>query len=362
MTIMKNKIIYLGMEINGKPATGGEYLQKHNRELLKRIFKEVYIIEIPKVSAFVHLRNLLFRKGYGYTNLLKSKIEEALQSNYELAFLDSSAYGSYVRLFKERGLKTIVFCHNVEHNFYKEKYLSRRTLVNWGLFHYIHFQEKLSIKHASRIIVLNSRDFNGIKFLYQRNADLIMPVYHDSINTVDLVVKNIEDRYLMFVGANFFANNEGIIWFIKEVSPFIKIKIYIAGGCCDSVKSALDISKYKNIRLLGFVEDLDYLYKHSLGVINPIFKGSGMKTKTIEALKYGKNIFGTTEAFEGINADFDMIGGLCNTADEFVTAINKANLLQFNAYSHAVFLSNYSTETVLPKFDFFVSELIGSNN
>jgi len=34
-------------------------------------------------------------------------------------------------------------------------------------------------------------------------------------------------------------------------------------------------------------------------VILPIISGSGMKTKTAEALMYGKSIIGIKEAFEG---------------------------------------------------------------
>jgi hypothetical protein len=36
-----------------------------------------------------------------------------------------------------------------------------------------------------------------------------------------------------------------------------------------------------------------------------------MKVKTCESLMFGKNIFATTEAFEGYELDYDKVGALC---------------------------------------------------
>jgi len=345
------------MKIGKTPKTGGEYLQKHNRDILKTLFDDVNIVEIPKISVFKHLVNFLLIRSYGFSNTLKVIIDKAIRDKYAIAFLDSSAYGGYVKYFQKKGLKTVVFCHNVEYVYYREKFESNNNPINWVLLHYIHYQEHLSMRYASKVIALNKRDFKGINSYYKRNADMIIPVYHDKIEESELMLKETGSRYLLFVGANFYANNEGIGWFIREVSPFINITIYIAGGCCEYIRKTLDVSMYANVTLLGFVSDLDSLYKNAYGVIGPIFKGSGMKTKTIEALKYGKSIFATSEAFEGIDADFKRIGGLCNTAKEFINAINNTSLHQFNKYSYDTFLEKYSTEAVIPMFEKIMSEI-----
>ena len=64
---------------------------------------------------------------------------------------------------------------------------------------------------------------------------------------------------------------------------------------------------------------------------------------------YGKNIIGTTEAFEGYHADYRRIGGLCNTAQEFIDCINAVvshPVPRFNTYSRQLFLDNYSYTAV----------------
>jgi hypothetical protein len=75
-----------------------------------------------------------------------------------------------------------------------------------------------------------------------------------------------------------------------------------------------------------------------------------MKTKTCEALMYGKTIFGTNEAFEGYNAlDLQKHDWLCNNVQDFVTKINaylEIEKTKINYYSHDVFINNYSNDLV----------------
>jgi hypothetical protein len=76
-----------------------------------------------------------------------------------------------------------------------------------------------------------------------------------------------------------------------------------------------------------------------------------MKVKTCSALMYGKNILGTSEAFEGYTLDFDAIGSKCNTAALFIEAIknfSKHKQLKYNEYSRNLYKKNY-TDSVAEK-------------
>ena len=88
-------------------------------------------------------------------------------------------------------------------------------------------------------------------------------------------------------------------------------------------------------------------------MILPIFKGSGMKVKTCESLMYGKNILATDEAFMGYDIDYDMVGGKCNTSEEFIAKIKEFESNprpRFNTYSRQIFLEKYTEEAVENKF------------
>ena len=160
----------------------------------------------------------------------------------------------------------------------------------------------------------------------------------------------------MFVGSNFFPNVEGINWFIDHIAKHINLDVRIVGGCCQNPllqKRPLPA----NVFLEGYVDDLSAFYKNAVAVIIPIFHGSGMKTKTIEALSYGKTIIGTKEAFVGITADYNRIGGLCNSPVEFIdkiSALDKNN--RVNEYSLNIFNSNFSEEIFIEKLYAFLDK------
>ena len=107
-----------------------------------------------------------------------------------------------------------------------------------------------------------------------------------------------------------------------------------------------------DVEVIGSVPDLTPYINEADIMILPIFKGSGMKVKTCESLMFGKNILGTDEAFEGYDADYDRIGGKCNTADDFIGKINDfitSPRPRFNTYSRQLYLERYSESTLSEK-------------
>ena len=131
------------------------------------------------------------------------------------------------------------------------------------------------------------------------------------------------------------------------------------GSCCynNAIKK---LPLTSNVRLKGYIHDLDMCYRNALAVIAPIFSGSGMKTKTIEALSYGKSIFGTTEAFVGIETDFARIGGECNNAAEFIEKMNSLAYERINSYSIQLFLKYFSDIIAKKHFDNLIASLNNS--
>ncbi|WP_166667400.1 glycosyltransferase family 4 protein [Hypnocyclicus thermotrophus] len=148
---------------------------------------------------------------------------------------------------------------------------------------------------------------------------------------------------MLFVGSYFFANIEGITWFVKNVMPEIEGKLYIVGKGMEKLREELS---RENVEVVGGVEDLAEYYYNANFIVAPIFSGSGMKVKTAEALMYGKTIFGTKEAFEGYELEFGKIGEECNSRDEFIEKINQyindKKIEKFNKFSRNNYLEKYS--------------------
>lgn len=353
----KYKILYIGSKVLGKTCNGGQYVQMRNRLMLECLYDDVDIIEIPKIGFYEHIINIILKRSYGHTNDLWGKIKEFSQKKYDFVFFDGSYYGKYVEFFNKMGVPSLVFFHNVEYDFYRTKYKSNKSVTNFILIYYIRYNERLSLKNAYKLITLNSRDSISLEKNYGKRAHLILPTSYPMINVTELCKPYKGERFLLFVGADFCANNEGISWFIENVMPYVNIQLVVVGSCCKIVQRMVPLFESYNTKLLGFVDDLDSLYKTASGVVCPIFTGSGMKTKTIEALRYGKTVFGTSEAFMGVEADFDKIGGLCNSADSFIKRINEWDFDVFNENSYNLFLTQFSDKNVYEKFSQFVEEI-----
>ena len=226
-----------------------------------------------------------------------------MASDYNIIFIEGSLLGGLVKRLKKRNCKTFVFAHNVETLLYRQRLKQSWSLISFLRYYFVLFNERRSFRYADKIIALNSRDDLNIQKMFYRKADLVCPITCPE-RDLDVKYTGFERSYCLFVGSNFFPNIEGLNWFLKHVAPYIDMDIRIVGACCKNPAFHNRILP-DNVYLEGYVDNIARYYINADAVIAPIFSGSGMKTKTIEAMSYGKTIFGTNEAFAGIECDYD---------------------------------------------------------
>jgi succinoglycan biosynthesis protein ExoO len=121
------------------------------------------------------------------------------------------------------------------------------------------------------------------------------------------------DDSLLFVGSNTAPNIVGLEWFFREIWPLLRshrpqAQLSVAGSVARGLETAPE-----GVRLLGVVDDLAPLYRNAGVVISPLFTGSGLKIKLVEALAAGKAIVGTSVTLQGVEA---IAGGAIARADE----------------------------------------------
>jgi hypothetical protein len=294
---------------------------------------------------------LLFNRFYQLSYKREKKILE-LAKNKKYVFIDSSSYGKLAKLIKNanKECKIVTFFHNIESQYALQQYYSWLSLLGRPLrFRVLFKNEQWACKYSDKIIVLNKRDNDMLYSLYGRQADAIIPISFSDKYIASPNMKTSDMPTGLFLGTSFFANAHGVLWFAKNVLPFANMRMQVIGRDTDK----LDFPSSDKLEVLGYVEDLTPYMQNADFMIFPIFKGSGMKVKTCEALMHGKSIIGTHEAFEGYDVDFGQVGACCETAEEFITAINEfpqkfAN--KFNEYSRSVFLEKYSDEVIFRHF------------
>jgi len=273
---------------------------------------------------------------------------------YDCIFLGTSLFGVIAKALKESGYRgrIITHFHNIESIYYDAyipKWLPGRGIV----INCATRNDQMSCIFSDKITVLTKRDNDFLEKNYGRQADTILPIALDDklkSNEANTLINKSEKTAnrprCVFIGSNFPANAEGLLWFIKEVLPNVDIDFKVIGKNMDLLQQKE--KGLRNIEVYSSVPDMKPYFLSADFIILPIFKGSGMKVKTCEALMYGRNILATKEAVVGYDIDMTKAGALCDTADEFIEALRQFSTDQipkFNEYNRQSFLDKYSTES-----------------
>lgn len=349
------KILYIGRE-TGTEDNGAGTVMKRNFMALETIVGKDNLFKylLPQSTLSNVLSSMMTLGSYGiHRNVELDVYSKALQFKPDAIFIDSTSYGSLVKRLSSIA-PIISFAHNIDTELSRQEIKSRPLWITLPKYIITKYNERKTVKYANYIICLNRRDSDGFKKLFGREADIILPISFPGKDLTPYSQLGTPIRpYYLFVGSDFFPNVEGIIWFIQNVAPYVDIDFHIVGSCCRN-EELKRIKIPKNVKLRGYVDNLDNEYYYAAGVIAPIFKGSGMKTKTVEALSYGKSIFGTEEAFTGIETDFDSIGAKCDSKEDFIDALKSSPHQQFNKGSYEFFNNNLSTEVFVTKLSQFL--------
>lgn len=352
----KIKILFITCNDIKNIYYGGAKASARNYECLAK-HGDVKTYLIQKRSNFKSMLSLL--SGYyppiNYKNkedIKKIIIEEKIQ----LIFCDGSFYGKLLDNIVPNGVKVIVFCHNCESDYNKVRFCESGFLKRIIYQSKIDVSERKILQKADVIAAFSQRDSQRLQELYNVKKIFIVPLGIKDTNKSVKQSDYKEAKNCLLFGPIGSANYEAFRWFIKNVSPYLNCRTIVAGKGFENHRKEFESDK---VQVLGYVDNLDDLYKESAVVAIPLLSGSGMKIKTAEAMMYGRYIVGTDEAFAGYNIDFDKIGGLCNTAEAFVKKINI--LIQkvdcFNEYARECYVKNYSIESGYKAFDKLIDEV-----
>lgn len=179
-------------------------------------------------------------------------------------------------------------------------------------------QGKISKRSFSQVKSAEDSLSESIDMLWtcsQRDADLFNLANKDKISFVEVIPNGTEIRpnveqkkanqipEILFVGSlDYYPNEEGLVWFLREVLCEIDIELVfniVGSGNCSNLLFEL-IKSNDKVNLIGFVKSLDRNYLNAEIVIIPILSGSGTRLKVIEAMNFQKAIVSTSKGVEGI--------------------------------------------------------------
>ena len=294
------------------------------------------------------------------SNDIISEICEVINSNsIKTVFIEDSVFGNLVKKIKNRckECKVLSFYHDVKADLYKQWMDNERTLKSKIEYTIGIRQEYVNQKYADINIVFNERDAKTYQVYYGKRPEVILPlpapvpsISHDIMNSI---TEKDDKKHILFVGKKYYPNLVGFKWFVDNVLPSLtaNIQVDVVGRGLEELRSEYSDPR---INVIGGVESLNPYYENADIVIAPLFDGGGMKSKTVEALSFGKIFVGTEESLFGFweEMDSDIRGKTCyqcNTQEEWIQTINNLandDIHKFNEDVFELFKAKFSYDVI----------------
>ena len=359
-----SKLLFIQYRPFGAVMNGGDQGTKKNLDMLhlalgKENVDVYYLHKNSGKSPLYEYLKAAFYLPFGYfLGLTPTKVRDIVKKakSYDYVFIDRSLFGVIAKELKKANYngKIITSFQNIEVLYMDAKmpkYMPfRNVLINCA-----DINDQWSCEDSDVVIALNDRDKNELQKRYNRKTDIEIPVALEDKYAeakIDTSVLTRQRPLCLFLGSYFLANNEGILWFMRNVYPHVDVDVKIVGRGMGKLKDEQQ-ALLRDIQVISDAPDLVPYFEESDMMVLPIFSGSGMKVKTCESLMYGKNILATDEALEGYKIEEGVSAWRCNTPEEFIACINdfaKHPRPRFNMHARQCFLDNYSSEAVEKKY------------
>jgi glycosyltransferase involved in cell wall biosynthesis len=131
------------------------------------------------------------------------------------------------------------------------------------------------------------------------------------------------DIDILYVGNLHTPNNVfGLKWFAKEVFPSLEgLRLVVAGSKpTPEIYGALNLPY---VQIVANPKEVRPLYARTRTIINPLWHGSGVNVKMIEALATGKPVISTSQGSRGLSERLLAHVSVADDARSFASAVLK---------------------------------------
>ncbi len=281
------------------------------------------------------------------------------KEQYTFVLLETIYTTPYVKLIRELSplSRIILRLHNVEHLIWGQRAANESNPLKRYLFHRLSRQLKQYkqnvLPSVDKVITISSTDHKWMTGNKLMKTDKLhyLPVGLTVSKKPQASSKENAVLHIGFIGSmDWDPNTSGLEWFIQQVwQPHIStlntVKLHLAGrkyavGLYSSIDGVKEHGEVADAT--AFLDKLDVL-------IVPLFIGSGVRIKILEAMCRGIAVISTSIGIAGIDVIADKHAMIANTENEFINAIQTLSIdrgklvaLQQNAYNFAE--ENYSQD------------------
>lgn len=294
------------------------------------LFKEVHrYIETGKHNIFN-----LFCKMSVLSSVEMQMFDDIVKctkkNQIDAIIIDHICMGGYFFLLMHKNLKCkiIYSSHNVEQLNIKNALLDgTRTKKLWKIRAFLNKQvEEKILKSSDGIICISQKDIDYFKNVMKIQTKMILSKPHYRYTCVKEAesIKKFNKRLLIVGTMSWFPNIKGTLFFVNNVFSKLhqrdnEYQLFIVGKN-PTIEIAKLQQKDNGITVTGYVDDLDVYYSTCDIAIIPIFEGTGIKIKFIEAV--GKRIPVIVSSF--VAKDYEGVDLLvADSFDQYASILEK---------------------------------------
>ena len=258
--------------------------------------KRSYIYWKYKIIKLLTKEN---KKNFHFTQYLLDTFDEFRKKTpYNYIIINYEYWTDIIKNKDLKGAKTIIDTHDwiTLNEFYKNKEMNIGEKFN---------EEIQNLSFYDKVITISNEEYFIFSSFLGDKVINIPPSFPENVET-----EITERKYdIIFVGSDNPFNVEAVTWFIDKVLPLLhkEIRICVIGRICNYIPDN------ENIEKNPFVDNLNEYYHKSKVAICPMFGGTGIKIKVVEALSFGLPVVGTERAIDGF---FQKTGNGCLVAND----------------------------------------------
>jgi glycosyltransferase involved in cell wall biosynthesis len=334
----------------------------YRKEAIPEKFKSISIQTVhinTKLNPLSALINLLFSKvPYNAARFIstrfQSKLKTILKNDFDIIQLEGAYLCPYIPIIKAHSKAKIVYrAHNIEHKIWfrtaqREPNPLKRAYLKLIANRMKSFEHNL-INQYDLLVPITKNDADVFLNSGNKKPVKVIPAGVSS-NMITNSNEQIPNLDLFFIGAlDWSPNQEGLIWFVNNVWDMVinespQLSFFVAGR--NAPGSLIKKINKPNIIFFGEIDDAyQYMNEHTVMIL-PLFSGSGMRLKIIEAMALGKTIISTSIGAEGINCMHKKNIFIADTAADFHYYIkqimqNKTSLKQIGLNANDFIRENF---------------------
>ncbi len=329
------------------------------------------------ISVFEALRSLLEGSSYHLKRFINPEFSTTLrdvleQDYYDFVILESLYMVPYTDVIQKYSNAKIIFrSHNLEFEIWDRLARNNRNpLLKWylrKLARKLKDYECDRIRDMDYLLPISPVDHKKYLELGYNGEIFTLPLGLDLRRYPTTTPAKSSRIEVGFIGSlDWRPNLEGLQWFLSQVWPVVqsnhpgKFRLHIAGrNMPDKIRKQAS----PNIIIHGEVSDaIDFIQRYDYFVV-PLFSGSGMRVKILEAMAMGKIVLSTGIGIEGIPAAPDKEYIRVNDKAQFLTAFDRMAQHDFNRAilgrnARSFIEDNYSIRNISTTLYDFLHEIL----